>query len=398
MSVDQSLEALKERIALEVRALHPTLIEISHTLHANPEIRFEERLAAERLTAELDEHGFNVERGTAGLETAFVATYGSGEPVVGILAEYDALPKIGHACGHNLIATWAIGAGIALRRALPDGFGTLKVIGTPAEEGGGGKVLMAEAGVFNGLSAAMMMHPRDTTYLDRGSLAINRFQVEFFGKSAHASSAPERGISALDAVLQVFFSINQLRQMFKPHTRVHGVITHGGDAPNVIPDYAAGDFLLRSADQTYLDELTARFLGIVEGAALATGATSKVTQGVSYKQRVSNTALVQAFGANLDALGIDHEIPAADAGVGSSDIGDVSQLVPTIHPYLQICERGIGNHTPEFADAAAGPLADELLAAGATALAWTAADVLVQPELREQLQASFRAQLGREPA
>jgi metal-dependent amidase/aminoacylase/carboxypeptidase family protein len=244
----------------------------------------------------------------------------------------------------------------------------------------------------------MLLHPRDTTYLDRGSLAINRFQVEFFGKSAHASSAPERGISALDAVLQVFFSINQLRQMFKPHTRVHGVITHGGDAPNVIPDYAAADFLLRSADQTYLDELTARFLNIVEGAALATGATSQVTRGVSYKQRVSNTTLVQTFGTNLEELGIDYETPPADAGVGSSDIGDVSQLVPTIHPYLQICERGIGNHTPEFADAAAGPLADELLAAGATALAWTAADVLVQPELREQLRVSFREQLGREPA
>jgi amidohydrolase len=398
MSTGPSVEELKERIALEVRALHPALIDISHTLHANPEIRFEERLAAERLTAELDEHGFEVERGTAGLETAFVATYGSGEPVVGILAEYDALPKIGHACGHNLIGTWAVGAGIALRRAMPEGFGTVKVIGTPAEEGGGGKVIMAEAGVFDGLSAAMMLHPRDTTYLDRGSLAINRFQVEFFGKSAHASSAPERGISALDAVLQVFFSVNQLRQMFKPHTRVHGVITHGGDAPNVIPDYAAADFLLRSADQTYLDELTTRFLKIVEGAALATGATSKVTQGVSYKQRVSNTTLVQTFGANLDALGIDFETPPADAGVGSSDIGDVSQLVPTIHPYLQICERGIGNHTPEFAEAAAGPLADELLAAGATALAWTAADVLLQPALREQLNTSFRAQLGREPA
>ena len=398
MPNDRSIDSLKEQIAREVRALHPRLIEISHALHDKPEIRFEEHEAAGRLTAELDEFGFAVERSVAGLDTAFVATYGSGEPVVGILAEYDALPKIGHACGHNLIATWAIGAGIALRRVLPEGAGTLKVIGTPGEEGGGGKVFMAEAGVFNGLAAAMMMHPRDVTYLDRGSLAINRFTVEFFGKSAHASSAPENGINALDAVLQVFFSINALRQAFKPHTRVHGIITHGGDAPNVIPDYTAADFLLRSNDQTYLDELTERFLAIVEAAALATGCRAETTRGVSYKQRVSNTALVETFGANLDALGIPHEIPAADAGVGSSDIGDVSQLVPTIHPYLQICERGIGGHTPAFAAAAASARADELLVNGATALAWTAADVLLRPDLLTELRGSFVAQLGREPA
>ena len=398
MPTDRSIDALKEEIAREVRALHPRLIEVSHALHDKPEIRFEEHEAAARLTAELDEFGFEVERNVAGLDTAFVATYGTGEPVVGILAEYDALPKIGHACGHNLIATWAIGAGIALRRVLPEGSGTLKVIGTPGEEGGGGKVLMAEAGVFNGLAAAMMMHPRDVTYLDRGSLAISRFTVEFFGKSAHASSAPENGINALDAVLQVFFSINALRQAFKPHTRVHGIITHGGDAPNVIPDYTAADFLLRSSDQTYLDELTERFLAIVEAAALATGCRAETTRGISYKQRVCNTALVETFGANLDALDIPHEVPAADAGVGSSDIGDVSQLVPTIHPYLQICERGIGGHTPAFAAAAASARADELLATGATALAWTAADVLLRSDLRTDLRESFIAQMGREPA
>jgi amidohydrolase len=397
-ATSESIDEIKGHVALEVRALHPQLIDISHALHDNPEIRFEEHAAAERLAAELDEYGFEVERNVAGLETAFVATSGSGEPLVAILAEYDALPKIGHACGHNLIATWAIGAGIALRRALPEGSGTLKVIGTPGEEGGGGKVIMAEAGVFNGLSAAMMLHPRDSTYLDRGSLALNRFTIEFFGKSAHASSTPERGINALDAVLQVFFSVNALRQAFRPHTRVHGVITHGGEAANVIPDYTAADFLLRSNDQEYLDELTQRFLNIVEGAALATGCRVELTRGISYKQRVCNDTLVEIFGANLDALGILHEVPAVDAGVGSSDIGDVSQLVPTIHPYLQICERGIGGHTTEFAEAAASPLADELLAAGATALAWTAVDVLLRPDLRIQLRESFRGQLGREPA
>ena len=187
---DTTLADNKARIRREVDALHPRLIAIARDLHAHPEILFEERHAAEILTGELEEHGFEVERGVAGLETAFVATYGSGAPVVGILAEYDALPGLGHACGHNLIATWAVGAGIALRRALPDVQGTIKVIGTPGEEGGGGKVIMAEAGLFNGLDAAMMLHPRDTTYLDRGSLAAARYTIEFFGKSAHASSAP----------------------------------------------------------------------------------------------------------------------------------------------------------------------------------------------------------------
>ncbi len=397
MADDRQIEEAKQRIKLEAQRLHPRLIDISHALHDNPEITFEEYKSAELLTNELEEQGFDVQRGVAGLDTAFIATYGSGEPVVGLLAEYDALPKIGHACGHNLIATWAVGAGIALRRALPDVQGTIKVIGTPAEEGGGGKVTMADAGVFAGLDAAIMMHPRDTTYLDRGSLAVTPYDIEFFGKPAHASSAPEKGINALDALLQVFFSVNQLRQAFKPQTRIHGIITHGGDASNVIPDYTRAEFLVRANDQMYLEELNKRFVDIVNAAALATGATVKITEGISYKQRVCNSALVDLFRDNLTSLGLDYEVPPADAGVGSSDIGDVSQLVPTIHPYLQICEKGIGGHTTEFAEAARSGRADELTATGAAALALTAADVLLRPDAREQLRATFKEQLGREP-
>ena len=394
---EQQIQDIKERIAAEARALHPRLIQISQTIHANPELLFEEHKAMGILTDELEEHGFDVQRGVAGLDTAFVATYGSGEPVIGILAEYDALPQIGHACGHNLIGTWAMGAGIALRRAMPDLQGTIKVIGTPAEEGGGGKVIMADAGVFDGLSAAMMMHPRDRTYLDRGSLAVTPYKIEFFGKPAHASSSPETGINALDAMLQVFFSINQLRQAFKANTRIHGVITHGGDAANVIPEYTSASILVRADDQAYLEELNKKFRNIVEAAALATGAEAKISEGLSYKQRVCNTRLVEIFGENLDALGVAHEVPPPGAGVGSSDIGDVSQIVPTIHPYLQICETGIGGHTQEFAEASRSERADELTATGATALAWTAADVLLKPELREELCSTFRDQLGRDP-
>ena len=398
MTVSISVEEAKERIAAEARALHPRLIAMSQDLHAHPELAFEEHHAADLLTNELAEHGFEVERGTAGMDTAFIATWGSGEPVVAILAEYDALPKLGHACGHNLIATWGVGAGIALRRALPDMVGTLKVIGTPAEEGGGGKVIMANAGVFNGIDAVMMMHPRDTTYADRGSLAIARYDVAFHGQASHASSAPENGINALDALLQVFFSVNQLRQAFPPQTRIHGIITHGGDAPNIIPDYAAGRFLVRANDQTYHEKLKQQFRDICAAAALATGARVEIDEGLGYKQRVCNTALVDTFRSNLEQLGVPYEAPTATTGVGSSDIGDVSQLVPTIHPYLQICEKGVSGHTPGFAEAAASDRADELTATGATLLAWTAAEVLLRPDLRDQLRTTFREQMGRDPA
>lgn len=394
---EMSVDEIKQRVAEEVKRLHPRLQSLSHTLHENPEILFQEHKAAELLATELDEQGFEVERGVAGLDTAFVATYGSGKPVVGFLAEYDALPKIGHACGHNLIATWSVGAAIALRRALPNIQGTIKVVGTPGEEGGGGKVILANANVFNGLDAAIMMHPRDQTFLDRGSLARTVYDIEFFGKSAHASSAPERGINALDAMLQVFFSINAFRQQMPPNSRIHGVISHGGEAPNVIPDYTAARFLVRAKEQEILEQLRQKFREIVEAAALATGCRTEIKEGLSYQARVCNAALVEAFGENLAALGIPHDVPPTNGGVGSSDIGNVSRIVPTIHPYLQICDPGIGGHTPEFAEAAASNRADELTATGATLLAWTGVDVLLRSDVRSKLRTSFKEQLGYEP-
>jgi amidohydrolase len=390
-------DAVKQRIANEVERLHPRLIEISHAIHANPELAFEEKKAAALLAAELERAGFAVTRGVAGLETAFAAAAGSGKPRVAFLAEYDALKKIGHGCGHNLIGTWALGAAIALRRACPDAPGTVEVIGTPAEEGGGGKVIMGDAGAFRGLDAAIMMHPREFTLVDRGSLAISRYDVEFFGKSAHAATYPEKGINALDGILQVFFSVNALRQMLKPGARIHGVITHGGDAPNIIPEYAAARILLRARDQEYLEDLERRFAQLVEGAALATGARSKLTKGISYKTRVCNRALVEALRENLLAMGLTYEEPPTEGGVGSSDIGNVSHLVPTIHPYFQICEPGTVTHSPEFAAAAAAPRADEALRTGAVLLARTGADVLLRADLREKMRASFREQLGRDP-
>lgn len=396
MMQEVSVEEVKGQISREVEALRSRLIEISHEIHAHPELKFEERRAAGLLTTELEKEGFEVERRVAGLETAFVATYGSGKPRVAFLAEYDALPGLGHACGHNLVAVWALGAGLAIKRALPGLDGAVQVIGTPAEEGGGGKVIMAEAGVFGGLDAAIFMHPYSATYLDNGALAMTRYTIEFFGKASHAATGQEQGISALDAVLQVFFCVNAMRQMMRPSARIHGNITHGGDAPNIIPQYAAAEFIVRAWEEDYLEELKRRLLNIVAGASQATGARSKVTRGISYKSRVPNPALIEVVRENMVSLGIEPEAPS-EGRRGSSDLGDVSHQVPTLHPYFAICDHGISTHSADFAVAAASPRADGTVVSATCLLAFTGADVLLRPEVRERARADFRAQTGRDP-
>jgi amidohydrolase len=397
MAQQSAVETVKELVAQQVRALHPRLIEISHTIHDNPELLFQEHKAVALLTEELRKDGFAVERPVAGLDTAFVASFGRGKPAVAFLAEYDALPGLGHACGHNLMAVWALGAGLALKRALPDLEGTIQVIGTPAEEGGGGKVIMGNAGVFRGLDAAFLLHPKDDTLLEQGFLAMNLYRVEFFGKSAHAAASPEEGISALDAVLQLFFSVNAWRQMLKSDARIHGSITHGGDAPNIIPEYAAAKFILRAREQAYLDEMDRRFRSMVEGASLATGARSRLTVESSYSAMASNPTLTEQFRQNMEMLGIQHVIPPANAGTGSSDICNVSQLVPTIQPLLKVTDRNMPLHSPEFARATAEEVADQAIVTGCTLLAWTAADVLLRPDVRGQARDDFRRQVGRDP-
>lgn len=390
---------LKEVAGSTIDAERDRLVEVAQFIHANPELQFKEFKAAERLTAELERAGFKVERGIAGMETAFRATYGEGRPNVAIIAEYDALAGLGHACGHNLIATWALGAALGVRAAVerqPE-IGRVTVIGAPAEEGGGGKVVLVNEGVFRGVDAAMMIHGRDRTFLDRGSLAVERAIVKYRGRPAHASSSPDQGINALDAVINVFVSVNALRQQLKPDVRVHGIITHGGDAPNIIPEFAEAKFLLRSQDQAYLDEVKAKFINICQAAALATGASVEIEWGLGYKQRKSSQAIARTFGENLAAQSYGWEAPPAGMGVGSSDIGDVSQVVPTIHPYLQICEPGVGGHTAGFREAAASERAMSTLPVGAKAMAWTAIDLMTRPKLLEEVRAEFRERMGRDP-
>ena len=255
-------ERLKERVAAEVDARRDQLIQIADTIHANPELGFQEFKAASLLTGVLEEDGFSVERGVAGMETAFIATLrGQGdEPVVAFLAEYDALPGLGHACGHNIIAAAAVGAGLALGTVLPDLAGTIQVIGTPAEEGGGGKVIMVDAGIFDGVDAAMMIHPSGRNLLGRGALTAYPVTLEFYGRPAHAAAKPDEGINALETMILTYNGINALRQHLRDDVRIHGIITHGGDAPNIVPEYTKAEFIVRAADTPYAMEVLGKVI------------------------------------------------------------------------------------------------------------------------------------------
>jgi amidohydrolase len=310
------------------------------------------------------------------------------------MAEYDALPGIGHACGHNVIATAGTGAGAALAAlgTLPFA-GRVQVIGTPAEEGGAGKVRLMEAGVFREVDAAMMIHGRCGTQVWRPSLGIVKVQAEFFGRAAHASSWPWRGLNALNAVIQLFVSLDQMRQQLRPDARVHGVITNGGAQANIIPEYTSAEFYLRSLDKAYCFELLRRFEGCAEGAATATGCRAKVTADpIVHDPLKPNPAMADLFRKNLERIDFPEE-PDTEGGSGSTDCGNVSQALPTIHPYIRISPDGVPGHSREFAEWARSPIARTGILAGAKALAMTALDLLASPEALRQAKDDF-ARIG----
>jgi amidohydrolase len=377
----------------DIEALRPQLLAISHTIHANPELAFKEYQAAALLSDTLAQHGFTVERGSGGLETAFTATYstGSGGPTIALLCEYDALPEIGHACGHNIIGTVPVGVGMALRPLLAQYRGTLKIIGTPAEEHGGGKIKMLRAGVFEGIDVAMMVHPATRHMTRRGSLAFNSLVFEFHGKAAHAAGAPHRGINALDAIIMTFNNINALRQQTRDDARLHGIITHGGVAANIIPDYTRAQFIVRARQVDYLNELTPKVINCAQGAALATGAEVKVTSRTGYANMVSNPVLADLYGGHLQTLGVTVEAPDPREPMGSTDMGDVSQVIPSIHPYVAIAPPGVAGHSVEMREAACSPQGDEGLMLSVKAMAMTVIDLLAQPHLVTQAQEAFRS-------
>ncbi|MFT4414088.1 M20 family metallopeptidase [Fredinandcohnia humi] len=384
---------MKTEIIAAIDQYKNRFYEISEYIGKNPELGHEEFKACKILSDELASHQFKVEVGTVNLPTAFEAVYDSGlpGPTIGIMAEYDALPELGHACGHNLIGTMGIAAGIGLSKVLSETGGKVVVYGTPAEETRGGKVTMAEQGIFNHLDVAMMVHPLSHFEKSGSSLAMDAIQFEFFGRAAHAAASPHEGINALDAAIQTFNSINALRQHITPDTRIHGIITEGGKAANIVPDYAVAQFYVRAGSREYLNELVEKVKSCAEGAALQTGA--KVTSSYyefSYDNMITNEVLSGLFTNSLLELGIAaEEIQERTEGGGSLDMGNVSQVVPSIHPYIKICNEPYACHTHEFRDAALSIQGQEAMILGAKAMALTGYEILTNPELLEKIKLEF---------
>ncbi|MBY8999032.1 MAG: M20 family metallopeptidase [Candidatus Thorarchaeota archaeon] len=384
----------KDKVSTYVDEIRDQLIDISDEIHRHPELALEEVTAARLLAAELKKAGFEVDLGVAGMDTAIVAVHPeqSKGPTIAILGEYDALPGIGHACGHNLIATAALGACLALGTIKKDLPGKLIFMGTPAEEDMGGKITMVEAGLFKDVDAAMMFHPSPGyTTVGRMGLALTEVKIEFHGKPSHAASSPEKGINALDAVIQTFNGINALRQHIKMTSRIHGVITHGGVKPNIVPEFAAAEFYVRAVEDDYCEELVKKLEDCAKGAASATGATLKyevVTP--SYQSRVMNKAMGEAFVKNLETLG-EPIIPLPKgSGAGSSDIGNVSHVVPAIHPYISICDNTIAGHSQEFTKASASKKGHAAMLTAAKALAMTTIDLYTDSDLMKQVREEFQ--------
>ena len=383
----------KAQVSEAVDRMEERLREVAKDIFDHPEVKFEEIRASKLLAGELQKAGFEVELGVAGMETAIRAVHPavSDGPTVAILGEYDALPGIGHACGHNLIAAGGLGAALAVGTIKSELPGRLLFLGTPAEEGGGGKVLMIDAGLFEGVDAAIMFHPSTNTMVGRGSLAITEVKIEFHGKPSHASGSPEKGINALDAVIQTFNGINALRQHIVDGARIHGIISHGGLKPNIVPEYASAEFYVRAPENEYRDKLLEKLRKCAEGAALATGARLEFSLvGHSYKAMKPNKILGERFLKYVEANGIPYN-PPKDKSMGSTDMGDVSQAVPGIHPYVQICEDDVAGHSREFTEASGSERGAVAMLAAGKAMAMTAVDVLTEAGLVERIREEFNA-------
>ncbi|WP_282172890.1 M20 family metallopeptidase [Cytobacillus firmus] len=390
----KALSELKEVIKKNVDDNSVLYLSSSHQIHANPEIGNEEFFASRLLSGILEKEGFEVERAVAGHETAFLARRKSAKPgpSIAFLAEYDALPGLGHGCGHNIIGTTSVAAAIALSKVIEETGGEAVVLGTPAEEGGpngSAKGSFVKHGLLEGIDAALMVHPSNHTRLTSSSLAVDPLDFEFIGKPAHAAASPEEGINALDAVIQLFNGINALRQQLKDDVRIHGIITHGGDAPNIIPEYAKARFFIRASTRTALNEVTRKVKAVAEGAALATGAKLNV---IAFQNEVDNLLLNktydQVFKEVIEDLG-ETVVEGDRDGIGSTDAGNISQVVPTIHPYIKIGADDLVAHTVPFREAAASVKGDEALITGAKGLALTAFQLVTDQELLKSIKQEF---------
>jgi len=390
-TLNRDIGELKAAIVAEIESRRPQLMELSLKIHAHPELGFKEFQATEWLTDYLTSNGFAVEKGICDLPTAFRASYGQGKPVIVFLAEYDAFPKLGHACGHNIIGTSAVGAGVVTKLAVDRFGGSVLVIGTPAEEIYGGKIMMANKGAFEGLDIAMMVHPGRYNAAVTRLLACQNLDVEFFGRAAHAAARPAEGINALEAMIQSFNAVNSLRQHIKEGARIHGIITDGGQAPNIVPEHTAGSFIVRADDDEYLDELKGRVLSCFIAAAMATRARLESRWGeVRYAPLRNNMTLARLFKKNLESLGRKVLLHDPSPSFGSSDMGNVSQIVPSIHPSIAITHVDVLLHSPQFAMVAASEAGVCAMLEAAQALAMTAADVLADPALALRIREEFR--------
>jgi amidohydrolase len=381
------------RVAADVDDLAPVLRDMAARIHAHPELRFQEHRAAAWLAEAVESAGVLVERKLGGLDTAFRARIGDGKgPHVAILAEYDALPEIGHACGHNLIAAGALGAFLALARQRQAVVGTVDLVGTPAEEGGGGKIKLLRAGVFEGVDAAMMFHPFDRDLLTHPALANTWVEMRFHGTPAHASLAPQDGASALGACLSTFHLVDAQRVHFRDGVRVHGFVTNGGQAVNIIPEHAACEFSVRARTGAEMDRVRAIVERCARGAAMAHGVEVELSIREGYRDLVNNLALARRFGVHMGTLGRSPAERDPSIGSGSTDMGDVSHAVPVIHPWLAICDKGETNcHQHAFQACAGSPRGEGAMLDAAKALALTAADVLRDADLRRAVKEEFDA-------
>jgi amidohydrolase len=381
----------KQRVLAEVEHRSAALLDVSHQIHAHPELGFEETYAHRVLTDVLEAEGLGPTREAYGLGTAFEAEAGTSGPLVAVLCEYDALPDIGHACGHNIIAAAGLGAGLAAAALADELGGRIRILGTPAEEGGGGKVHLMAEGAFDGVDAALMVHPAGADLRSMDAIAIRQLEVTYHGRPAHAAAAPHRGRNALDAAVLGYVNVAALRQHIRADERVHGVITHGGDKPNIVPHLAAAEWYVRAGTLDRLDELCERVVACLHAGAEAAGVRCDlVWRDPSYADLRVNTPLLDLFADNAAALGRTLLDPAMVTGVvGSTDMGNVSYVVPSIHPMLKSAPATVGIHTPEFTGHAGGPEGDQAVIDGAKAMAMTVVDLWLQPEALASVRAAF---------
>jgi len=380
-------DGARERLA----AAETELLALSRRIHGRPELAFEEEHAAGWIADVLDAGGFRVERGVCDLPTAFVARAGSGPLHVAICAEYDALPDIGHACGHNVIAALAVGAGLAAARVADEVGLTVSIFGTPAEESGGGKIVLLERGAFDGVHAALMAHPAPVDVLEPPTLAFAEFEAHYHGKASHASAAPELGVNAGDALVVAQAAIGLLRQHIRPTDRVHGIVTRGGEAPNVVPAHTSARYYVRASTLDDLGDIRAKVLRCFEAGAIATGCTLRIDDSARpYADVRHDGALAALYQANAEALGRRFVRPRPEFSrfAASTDMGNVSHALPSIHPMIGLSSLPAVNHQPEFAAHCITPLADRALMDGALALAWTAIDMAGDDAIAARLRAA----------